>query len=154
MKLTALVSLQMAPQIRLVQSSDQALAEKIQSSILNTIPLWEQQMTLAIALYRQHGTLEFQRKVTDTTNQLLTQNARMLKQGTVAVAKEVERGIVEIETVQNSHRMLIETIQETLAIQRQGRDARTKGEVVIKRLTQELAGQLSQAQNQSIVAPR
>ena len=111
LELTRNISVQMSPQIRLIQSNDTMMAEKIQTSIVNTIPLWKSQMVLALGLAHSQQAIEAQRAVTDMTNELLKKNAATLKQGTIAAAKESERGIVDIETLQQTNRSLIETLR-------------------------------------------
>lgn len=122
--LSRTVAVQTAPQIRLIQSNNQTLVEKIQSSVLTTIPLWRSQIVIAISLFEQKKAVELQREVTKTTNDLLTQNSEMLKQGSVAVAQESERSIVEIDTLKKVNENLISTIEETLKIQQEGREKR------------------------------
>lgn len=141
--LSRMISIQTAPQIRLIQSNDQTLVEKIQSSILNTIPLWKNQIVIAIGLFRQKEALELQRKVTDTTNDLLTKNSEMLKQGSIDVAKESERGIVEIETLKKVNNDLISTIEETLRIQEEGKQKRAAAETELAQMEGELKQRLS-----------
>ena len=128
LKLTAMIALQMAPQIRLVQSGDQTLVEKIQNSILTTLPLWKNQVAVAIALFNQQRALELQRAVTTTTNNLPLENARLLERDVVAIARESERGIVELSTLQEVNNRLIATIRETLQIQEEGRRKRKDAE--------------------------
>jgi uncharacterized protein YaaN involved in tellurite resistance len=147
LKLTAMIAVQTVPQIELVQSSDEALADKIQSSILNTIPIWKNQLVIAISLYNQKKALELQRAVTQTTNDLLTQNAQMLRQGTVEVAREVQRGIVEIETLRTVNSNLIGTIEDTLTIQAEGRAKRIAVEQELQSMQRDLAGALVRAQS-------
>ena len=142
LKLTRMVSIQTAPQVRLIQNSDQLLVEKIQSSILNTIPLWKNQIVIAISLFRQKKALDLQKEVTKTTNELLTKNSEMLKQGTIEVARESERGIVEIETLQKVNTDLISTIEETLRIQGEGRTKRQQAEGELARMEGELKARL------------
>jgi uncharacterized protein YaaN involved in tellurite resistance len=143
LKLTRMVSIQTAPQVRLIQNSDQLLVEKIQSSILNTIPLWKNQIVIAISLFRQKKALDLQKEVTKTTNELLSKNSEMLKQGTVEVARESERGIVEIETLQKVNTDLISTIEETLRIQEEGRTKRQQAEGELARMEGELKARLT-----------
>ncbi len=145
LKLTAMIALQMAPQIRLVQSSDQTLVEKIQNSILTTIPLWKNQVVLAISLFNQKKALELQRAVTDTSNDLLTGNARLLQQGVTEIARESERGIVELSTLQEVNNRLIATIQETLQIQEDGRRKRRDAESQLQGLQLQLKDALIHA---------
>jgi len=142
LKLTRMVSIQTAPQVRLIQNSDQLLVEKIQSSILNTIPLWKNQIVIAISLFRQKKALDLQKEVTKTTNELLAKNSEMLKQGTIDIARESERGIVEIETLQKVNTDLISTIEETLKIQEDGRAKRQQAEGELARMEGELKARL------------
>lgn len=145
LKLTAMIALQMAPQIRLVQSGDQTLVEKIQNSILTTIPLWKNQVVLAISLFNQKKALDLQRAVTDTSNDLLTGNARLLQQGVTEIARESERGIVEIATLQEVNNRLIATIEETLQIQEEGRRKRREAEGQLQGLQSQLKDALVHA---------
>lgn len=149
LKLTAMISLQSAPQIRLVQGSDQSLVEKIQSSILTTIPLWKNQIIIAIAVFNQKKALELQKSVTDTTNELLNKNAEMLRQGVTEVARETERGIVELETLANVNNQLIATIEEALSIQTEGRKKRQEGEKQLEELQKQLRDALTRTQSAS-----
>ena len=137
LKRAAHVAMQSGPQIRLVQSADHALVEKIQSSILTTIPLWKHQVIIAIGLFNQRKALELQRAVTDTTNDMLVRNAERLKQGTGAVARETERGLVELETLRRVNRTLIETVEETLRIQAEGRQKRQEAEAALEVIQQD-----------------
>ena len=142
LKLSRMLSIQSGPQIRLIQNNDQVLVEKIQSSILTTIPLWKNQIIIAISLYRQQKSLELQKSVTDTTNQLLQKNSEMLKMGTIGVAKESERGLVEVETLKKINSDLITTIEETIKIQAEGRTKRAQAEVELKKMETELKEKL------------
>ena len=142
MKLAAMVSLQTAPQIRLIQNSDQSLTEKIQSSILTTIPLWKNQVVLAIALFAQKKGAILQRKVAETTNEMLRRNAQTLHQGTTEVAREAERGIVEIETLRTVNDELIHTIEDSLQIQEEGRRKRQEAEGQLQQMQAELRAAL------------
>ena len=144
LKLTAMIALQTAPQIRLVQNGDQALVEKIQTSLLTTIPLWKNQVIIAITLFDQKKGLELQRAVTDTTNELLLKNAEMLQQGTAAVARETERGIVEIQTLHTVNDKLIATIEEALQIQAEGRQKRQEAEGQLEQMQKDLQAKLTQ----------
>ena len=128
LELTRNISIQMAPQIRLVQSSNQMMAEKIQTSLVNTIPLWKSQMVLALGVAHTQSAMEAQRAVSDLTNQLLTKNAEKLKVATVESAKEAERGIVDIETLTKTNEMLMQTMDEVLAIQKDGKQRRRDAE--------------------------
>ncbi len=142
LKLSRMVAIQTAPQVRLIQNNDQALVEKIQSSILTTIPLWKSQIVIAITLLRQKKAVEIQKAVTDATNDLLTKNSDMLKQGTVAVATEMERGIVEIETLKKVNEDLLSTIEETIRIQREGKAKRAQAEAELVHIEHELKNKL------------
>ena len=142
LELTRNVSIQMGPQIRLIQSNDTMMAEKIQTSIVNTIPLWKSQMVLALGLAHSQQAIEAQRAVTDMTNELLKKNAATLKQGTIAAAKESERGIVGIETLQQTNRSLIETLDEVVKIQNEGREKRAAAETELGRIEGELKAKL------------
>jgi uncharacterized protein YaaN involved in tellurite resistance len=128
-----------------VQNNDQVLVERVQSSILNTIPLWKSQIVIALTIFRQRSALEIQREVTNTTNELLKKNSEMLKTGTIETAKEAERGIVDIETLRQTNADLIETINETLRIQQEGREARKSAESELKVLEEELKQKLMSA---------
>lgn len=143
MLLSRMVAIQTAPQIRLIQNNDQTLVEKIQSSILNTIPLWKNQIVIAISLFRQKKALDVQKEVTDTTNELLSKNAEMLKDSSIEVAKESERGIVEIETLRKVNDDLISTIEETLQIQAEGRTKRRAAEQELVKMEGELKAKLT-----------
>lgn len=142
LKLSRMVAIQTAPQVRLIQNNDQALVEKIQSSILTTIPLWKSQIVIAITLLRQKKAVEIQKAVTDATNDLLTKNSDMLKQGTVAVATEMERGIVEIETLKKVNDDLLSTIEETIRIQQDGKAKRAQAEAELAQIENELKDKL------------
>ncbi len=147
LKLSRTISIQTAPQIRLIQNNDQLLVEKIQSSILNTIPLWKNQVVIAISIFRQNKALNLQRQITKTTNELLTKNSEMLKTGSIETAKENERGIVEIETLKKVNNDLIATIEETLAIQKEGKIKRAEAEVELVKLEHELKTKLNEVKN-------
>ncbi len=142
LELTRNISIQMAPQIRLVQSSNQLMAEKIQTSLVNTIPLWKSQMVLALGVAHTQSAMEAQRAVTDLTNQLLTKNAQKLKMATVESAKEAERGIVDIETLTKTNQMLMETMDEVLVIQRDGRQRRRDAEKELANIEDQLKKKL------------
>ena len=128
LKLSKTIAIQTAPQIRLIQNNDKVLVDKIQTAILSTIPLWKSQIVIALGLERQKNVLELQRSVTDATNELLTKNAELLRQNSVDVARESERGVVDLETLKKVNSDLITTIEETIKIQRQGREARLDAE--------------------------
>ena len=127
-KLSKTIAIQTAPQIRLIQNNDKMLVDKIQTAVLSTIPLWKSQIVVALGLYRQQKVLETQKSVSDATNELLTKNAELLKQNTTGVARESERGIVDLETLKKVNDDLISTIEETIKIQREGRAARKNAE--------------------------
>jgi uncharacterized protein YaaN involved in tellurite resistance len=138
LKLSRMVGIQTSPQIRLIQNNDQVLVEKIQSSILNTIPLWKNQIVIATRLFRQKQALGIQREVTNTTNERLAKNAEMLEDSSLEVAKESERGIVDIETLKKVNTDLISTIEETLKIQQEGKQKRQEAERELSRMEGEL----------------
>ena len=142
LQLTRSVSVQMSPQIRLIQSNDTMMAEKIQTSIVNTIPLWKSQMVLSLGLAHSQQAIEAQRAVTDMTNELLRKNAAALKQGTVEAAKESERGIVDLETLRQTNQSLIETLDEVVKIQTEGRAKRAAAEQELGRIEGELKSKL------------
>lgn len=143
LKLSRMISLQTGPQVRLIQSNDQVLVEKIQSSILNTIPLWKNQIVIAISLFRQERGLKQQQQVSKTTNDLLKRNSEMLKQNAIDVARESEKGIVEIETLKKVNQDLIDTIEETLQIQKDGSAKRAQAELELKSMEQQLKDTLT-----------
>ena len=147
LELTRNVSIQMGPQIRLIQNNDTMMAEKIQTSIVNTIPLWKSQMVLALGLAHSQQAIEAQRAVSDMTNELLKKNAAALKQGTIDIAKESERGIVDIETLQATNKSLIETLDELNKIQSEGRAKRAAAEVELGRIEGELKQKLMELHN-------
>ena len=142
LELTRVISIQMAPQIRLVQGNDTLMTEKIQSTIVNTIPLWKSQMVLSLGLSHSLDAMEAQRKVTDLTNDLLKKNADALKTATVETAKESERGIVDIETLQHTNESLISTLDEVMRIQEEGRQKRRDAEAELGRMEGELKQKL------------
>lgn len=142
LELTRVISIQMAPQIRLVQGNDTLMTEKIQSTIVNTIPLWKSQMVLALGLSHSLDAMEAQRKVTDLTNDLLKKNADALKTATVETARESERGIVDIETLQHTNESLISTLDEVMRIQEEGRQKRRDAEAELGRMEGELKQKL------------
>ena len=144
LELTRTISIQTAPQIRLVQSNDTLMVEKIQSTIVNTIPLWKSQMVLALGVEHSAQAAEAQRSVTDMTNELLKKNAEKLKMATIDTAKESERGIVEIETLKATNESLISTLDEVMRIQQEGRQKRQEAEVEMQRLETELKQKLLQ----------
>ena len=142
LELTRMVALQMAPQIRMVQSNDTVMAEKIQSTIVNTIPLWKNQMVIAMGENHSAQAAKAQKEVTDMTNQLLQKNADMLKMATVETAREAERGIVDIETLKHTNESLISTLDEVLQIQTEGAQKRQEAEQELRRIQGELKQKL------------
>ena len=142
LELTRTISLQMGPQIRLLQNNDSLMAEKINSSIVNTIPLWKSQMVLALGLENSRQAIAAQKAVTDMTNELLQKNSETLKMGTIQAAKESERGIVEIETLQKTNADLIETIDTVIQIQNEGRAKRKAAEAELQNIEAELKTKL------------
>lgn len=146
LELTRMISIQTAPQIRLVQNNDTQMVEKIQSTIVNTIPLWKSQMVLALGVEHSAQAVEAQRKVTDMTNELLKKNAEKLKMATVETAKASERGIVDIETLKTTNESLISTLDEVMNIQREGREKRQAAEAELRNMEAELKNKLLQIQ--------
>ncbi|MBO8463701.1 MAG: toxic anion resistance protein [Firmicutes bacterium] len=142
LELTRMISIQMAPQIRLVQNNDTTMSEKIQSTIVNTIPLWKSQMVLALGIAHSQQAIQAQREVTDMTNMLLRKNAEALKMATVETAKESERGIVDIETLKYTNESLISTLDEVLKIQIEGREKRKEAEIELMKIEGELKTKL------------
>ena len=142
LELTRMISIQMGPQTRLLQNNDTLMVEKIQSSIVNTIPLWKSQMVLALGLEHSRQATAAQSAVTDMTNQLLKKNADMLKMGTIETAKEAEKSIVSIETLQHTNEQLISTLDEVLNIQREGAAKRREAEVELGKIEGELKKKL------------
>lgn len=147
LELTRTISIQMAPHIRLIQNNNTLMSEKIQSTINNTIPLWKNQMVLALGMAHSKQAMEAQREVTDMTNELLRKNAEALKIGTVEIAKESERGIVDIETVKYTNEQLISTLDEVLRIQDEGRAKRKAAESELVRIETELKNKLLEIRN-------
>ena len=144
LKLTRQVSMQMAPQIRLLQNNDSLLVERIQSTLSNTLPLWKSQMVLALGLHHSQQALKAQTAVTDMTNELLRKNAQALKMGTVETAREAERGIIDIETLVETNQSLIDTINEVMQIQQEGRTKRIEAEKTLYQMENELKKKLIQ----------
>ncbi len=142
LELTRMISIQMAPQIRLVQGNDTLMAEKIQSTLVNTIPLWKSQMVLALGVAHSGQAARAQREVTDMTNELLRKNAATLKMATIETAKESERGIVDIDTLKVTNESLISTLDEVLKIQEEGRQKRKEAEAELNRIENELKTKL------------
>ncbi|WP_251516917.1 MULTISPECIES: toxic anion resistance protein [Staphylococcus] len=148
LQLSRQIAIQTAPQIRMIQNVNQALAEKIQSSILTSIPLWKNQMSIALTLMRQRNAVSAQKAVTDTTNDLLLKNSELLKQNAVETATENERGIVDIETLKTTQSDIIETIEQTLKIQEDGRNKRKQAESDLQSLESELQEHLIDVKQQ------
>ena len=142
LELTRIVSIQMSPQIRMIQSNDTVMAEKIRSSIVNTIPLWKSQMVLALTMQHSHNAMHAQREVTDVTNMLLEKNAEKLRQGSVEIAKESERSIIDIETLRKANEELIATLEDVKKIQQEGRDKRARAEMELTKIEDELKAKL------------
>ncbi len=146
LELTRNISLQTAPQIRLLQNNDTTMVEKIQTTIVNTIPLWKSQMVLALGIAHSAEAVRAQREVTDLTNELLRKNAQTLKMATIETAKESERGVVDIETLQQTNADLISTLDEVMKIQRDGRMKRQQAEQEMRRMEGELRQKLLEIQ--------
>ena len=144
LELTRQVSIQMAPQIRLVQNNDTLMTEKIQSTIVNTIPLWKNQIVLSLGIQHSKEAMEAQREVTNMTNTLLKKNAETLHMATVETARESERGIVDIETLKHTNEQLIQTLDEVLQIQKDGREKRLAAEEELHKIENELTEKLLQ----------
>ena len=142
LKLTRQISIQMGPQIRMIQNNDTLMIEKIQTSLVNTIPLWKSQMVLALGLERSRQATAAQSAVTNMTNELLRKNAEMLKMGTIATAKEAERGVVDIETLRKTNEDLISTLDEVMKIQTEGRQKRREAEVELTKIEGDLRQKL------------
>ena len=137
----------MAPQIRLVQGNDTLMSEKIQSTLVNTIPLWKSQMVLALGVAHSQQAVEAQREVSEMTNELLRKNAETLKMATVETVKESERGVVDIETLRHTNEMLISTLDEVIQIQEDGRARRAEAETELCKIEEELKQKLLQISN-------
>ena len=142
LKLTRTVSMQMAPQVRLVQNNNTTMTEKIQSTIVNTIPLWKSQMLITLGLAHTEEALKAEQAVTDMTNELLKKNAEKLHQSTVAVAKENERGVIDIETLTATNKELIDTLDEVRQIREEGKSKRAAAEEELARIETELKAKL------------
>ena len=148
LEMTRMVAVQMSPQIRLIQNNDTIMAEKIQSTLVNTIPLWKSQMVIALGLTHAQDAIDAEAAVDKMTNDLLKKNAEALKQGTIETAKASERSIVEIETLQQTNKALIETLDEVLKIQSEGREKRNAAEVELRKLENELKEKLLEIKNE------
>ncbi len=147
LELTRIIAIQMAPQIRMVQNSNTLMSEKIQSTIVNTIPLWKSQMVIALGLSHTQQAIKAQREVNDLTNQLLRKNADALKIGTIEAARESERGIVDIETLRHTNEALISTLDEVMQIQVEGRQRRREAEVELRQIENQLKQKLLEIRN-------
>ena len=147
LELTRMISIQMGPQIRLLQNNDTLMSEKIQTSLVNTIPLWKSQMVLALGMNHSAQAMEAQKAVTDMTNELLKKNADKLKMATVETAKESERSIVDIETLQHTNQQLISTLDEVLQIQTEGRQKRVAAEAELRKIEGQLKQKLLETRN-------
>jgi uncharacterized protein YaaN involved in tellurite resistance len=154
LQLSRQITIQSAPQIRMIQQTNQTLAEKIQSSIMTAIPLWKNQIAIALTLNRQMKAVASQKQVTKTTNDLLLKNSEMLKMNSIETAKENERGIVEIDTLKQTQENLLQTIEETLRIQADGRVKRKAAEVEISRMEEQLKQRLLNVQHEHEPRPR
>ena len=154
LELTRQVALQMLPQIRLVQNNDTLMTEKIQSTLVNTIPLWKNQIVLSLGIQHSKEALEAEREVTNMTNDLLKKNAETLHQATVETARESERGIVDIETLQHTNEQLISTLDEVLAIQKEGHEKREAAELELRRIENQLTDKLLQINTEKDITKR
>lgn len=150
LELTRTVSMQMAPQIRLIQNNDSMMSDKIQSTIVNTIPLWKNQMVIAIGLNHSTEAAKAQRAVSDMTNELLKKNAETLKTATIETAKESERGIIDIETLKSTNQTLITTFDEVIKIQDEGRQKRRAAEAELKNIENEMRNKLLEISNRQV----
>lgn len=144
LELSRTIAVQTAPQIKLIQNNDRVLVDKIQTAVLNTIPIWKSQFVIAMGLNNQQRVLKMQREITDTTNKMLLKNSELLKTNTVETAKESNRGIVDIETLQKVNQNLISTIEETIQIQKEGRQQRAEAEKALGQIENDLKNKLVQ----------
>ena len=142
LKLSRTIAVQTAPQIRLIQNNDKLLVDKIQTAVLNTIPIWKSQIVIALGLSRQQKVLDLNREISRTTNELLRRNSELLKTNTIETAKETERSVVDVETLKKTNEDLIFAIEETISIQEEGRAKRQEAEREIGRLEEELKNML------------
>lgn len=152
LELTRVIAMQTAPQIRMVQNNEIAMIEKIQTTLVNTIPLWKNQMVLSLGIANAADAVKAQNAVNKTTNELLRKNADMLQSSTTQIAEETERGIVDIETLQHTNETLIQTFDDVLRIQQEGRQKRAAAEVEIRRLEDKLKSKLLEMQNKPVVS--
>ena len=146
LKTTRIISIQMAPQIRLIQNNDMELVEKIQSSLINTIPLWKNQIVIALGITNAKNALNAQREVTNMTNEMLKKNSEMLKQGTIEVAKESERAIVDVETLQKTNQDIIDTLDSIVQIHKEGSEKRAQAEIELNKIEEELKSKILEIQ--------
>lgn len=149
LKLSRTIAIQTAPQIRLIQNNDKLLVDKIQTAVLNTIPLWKSQIVIALGLHRQNKALKIQREVTDTTNRLLEKNSELLRQNTAETAREAERGIADLDTLKKVNSNLIATIEDAIKIQQEGRTARQNAEAELASIEEKLKQTLLAAREQA-----
>ena len=154
LELTRTISVQMSPQMRMVQNNDTLMTEKIQSTLVNTIPLWKNQIVLSLGISHSKEAMEAQRAVTNMTNELLKKNAETLHQATVETARESERGIVDIETLQHTNEQLISTLDEVLTIQKDGHEKREAAEMELRRIENQLTDKLLQINNERDITKR
>lgn len=147
LELTRMISLQMGPQTRLLQNNDTVMIEKIDTSLLNTIPLWKSQMVISLGLERSRQATAAQAAVSNMTNELLKKNSEMLKMGTISTAREAERGIVDLETLRKTNQDLISTLDEVMQIQSDGRKRRAEAEVELGKIEAELRQKLLELRN-------
>ncbi|HOD93004.1 MAG TPA: toxic anion resistance protein [Clostridia bacterium] len=147
LEITRNIAVQMAPQIRLIQNNNNLLSEKIQTTLINTIPLWKNQMVLSLSITHSQNAMKAQRAVTDMTNELLLKNAESLKQGSIDIAKESERGIVDIETLRTTNESLINTLDEILRIQEEGKAKRKEAETELNKIEEQLKNKLLEFKN-------
>ena len=152
LELTRVIAMQTAPQIRMVQNNEIAMIEKIQTTLVNTIPLWKNQMVLSLGIANAADAVKAQNAVNKTTNELLRKNADMLQSSTTQIAEETERGIVDIETLQHTNETLIQTFDDVLRVQQEGRQKRAAAEVEIRRLEDELKSKLLEMQNKPVAS--
>lgn len=148
LSLSRMIAIQTAPQIRIIQHNNRVLAEKIQSSIITTIPLWKNQIVIAVSLLRQKKALEVQKNVSDSTNDLLRKNSQMLNETSIEVAREMERGVVEIETLKQVNDNLIKTLEETIQIQQEGKQKRFQAEIELSKMETDLKQKLISMKDQ------
>ncbi|MBP1561084.1 MAG: toxic anion resistance protein [Oscillospiraceae bacterium] len=142
LELSRTIAVQTAPQIKMIQNNDRVLVDKIQTAVLNTIPIWKSQFVIAMGLNNQQRVLKMQREITDTTNKMLLKNSELLKTNTAETAKESNRGIVDIETLQKVNQNLISTIEETLQIQKEGSRQRAEAEKALGKIEDDLKNKL------------